>query len=131
MTKLISIFIVVVVLFCAWQGFKYWQQVEKDEDLKAASSEVRPDSLAGMPSELQQTYFNVKDKGPTVLGKWLKTYGHLIKDPRKAWIELDYCIAVARDNPAEARAIFADVKARTPESSPVWPRIKQLEGSFD
>ena len=131
MTKIISVFIVVALLFCAWQGYKYWEKVKKEEDLKAAASVIQPDSLSGLPSELYHSYSNVKDKGPAVMRKWLEVYGHLIKDPRKAWIELDFCTAIARENPAEARAIFADVKARTPESSPVWPRIKQLEGSFE
>lgn len=131
MTKLISIFVVIAVIFGAWQGYKYWEKVDQDKGLKPVSSEVRADSLAGMPPELQQPYNNIKDKGPAVMRNWLNMYGHLITDPRKAWIELDFCTVIARENPAEARAIFADVKARTPESSPVWPRIKQLEGSFD
>ena len=58
---------------------------------------------------------------------WLKTHSQSVEDPRKAWIELDYCVAVAREDPAEARRVFATVKERTPPSSPVWPRIKQLE----
>ena len=43
---------------------------------------------------------------------WLKTYGQSVEDPRKAWIELDYCVAVAREDPAEARRVFAAVKER-------------------
>jgi hypothetical protein len=55
----------------------------------------------------------------------------MVQDPRKAWIELDYCIAVAREDPAEAKRAFASVKNRTPQSSPVWPRIKQLEKTYE
>jgi hypothetical protein len=64
------------------------------------------------------------------LRNWLKAYDRQIKDPRKAWIELDYCVLVAREDPAEARRVFASVKDRMPASSPVWPRIKQLEKTY-
>jgi hypothetical protein len=37
---------------------------------------------------------------------------------------------IARDNPAEARRIFAEVKKRTPEKSPIMPRIKKLEDAY-
>jgi hypothetical protein len=130
MTKLISIFIVVVVLFCAWQGYKYWQGVEQEDEYQSKKLPFHPDMLSGLPSELYTSYNTAKDKGPDVMRQWLKAYGNAVKDPRKAWIEMDFCTAIARDNPAEARSIFADVKARTPETSPAYPRVKQLEASF-
>ena len=36
---------------------------------------------------------------------------------RRAWIELDYCVLIARSNPAEARKIFAEVKERFTKST--------------
>ena len=62
---------------------------------------------------------------------WLKTYSRVIADPRKAWIELDYCGMIYRDDPREARRIFAEVKARTPVTSPVWPRIQDLQKTYE
>ena len=53
-----------------------------------------------------------------------------VEDPRKAWIELDYCVAVAREDTSEAKRVFKEVKERTPTSSPVWPRIQQLEKTY-
>lgn len=53
-----------------------------------------------------------------------------LADPRKAWLELDLCLAIRRDSPAEATEIFARVKERVPPSSPVWPRVKELEKAF-
>lgn len=131
MTRLISIFIVAVVVFCAWRVYRHWEQVQQELHANPKSDVISPDSLAGLPPELQHSYQLVRTKETAVMRNWLNTYGHMINDPRKAWIELDFCTAIARENPAEARGIFADVKARTPESSPVWPRIKQLEASFE
>ncbi len=45
------------------------------------------------------------------------------QDPRKAWIELDSCVAIAREDPSEARRVFAEVKKRT-------PRVKALEKTY-
>ena len=69
-------------------------------------------------------------QGASGLKNWLKAYGHLVKDPRKAWIELDYCLMITRSDPAEAKRIFAEVKQRTPPSSPVWPRINEMEKTY-
>jgi hypothetical protein len=54
----------------------------------------------------------------------------MIQDPRKAWIELDYCTLLARENAKEARRIFADVQQRTPTNSPIYWRVKKLEPTF-
>jgi len=37
----------------------------------------------------------------------LATYGARIDDPRRAWIELDLLCAITRENPIEAKRIFA------------------------
>ena len=37
---------------------------------------------------------------------------------------------ITRDNPQEAKRIFDEVKDRTPPTSPVWPRIHELEKSY-
>lgn len=131
MTKVIWIFIVVLVIFCGWQGFKYGEKVMNEKEQKVTVSEVRPESLSGMPYSLENGYSVAKQKGPAVMRTWLKTHGSMVADPRRAWIELDFCVSLARENPAEARSVFAEVKQRTPESSPVWPRIKQLEKTFE
>ena len=40
-------------------------------------------------------------------------------------------ILFGKDNPAEAKRLFAAIKERTPASSPVYPRIKQLERTYE
>ena len=134
MTKLISIFIILLVLLGAWQLMKYYERVQNEgdqEQKEAAARVVRPDQLPGMPDRLSQSLQAAESQGAAALGAWLQTYRPYLQDPRLAWIELDYCVMIARDNPSEARRIFAAVKNRTAPSSPVWPRIQQLEKSYE
>ena len=134
MTKgLITVLIIAVVAFGGWKLFQYWEQVENDKEAKqkeAAADVVDPNALPGLPPQLQTSLQAAQQQGPSVLANWLKMYGRSVQDPRKAWIELDYVVMITRDNPQEARRIFAEVKERTPPASPVWPRIHQLEKSY-
>ena len=133
MTKLIAIFIIIVVLFGGWQLFLYWDKVKNDEataQKQAAAAIVSGDQLPGLPQQLEPTIQAAQKQGATGLRTWLKTYGRNVQDPRKAWIQLDYCVSVAREDPAEAKRVFAEVKDRLPPSSPVWPRVKQLEKTY-
>ena len=135
MTKaLITISIIAVVVLGGWQLFDYWEKVQDDKlaaQKQAASAQVNPDSLPGLPQGWDTSLRNAEQQGATALANWLKTYGAKVQDPRKAWIELDYVLLITRDNPQEAKRIFAEVKDRTSPSSPVWPRIHKLEKSYE
>lgn len=135
MTKAITALIIVVVVFAAWQFFQYWEKTQAEHDnarQQAVAVAVTPESLPGMPTPQMETSLKAAiQKGPATFRTWLKTYGPNIQDPRRAWIELDFCVAIAREDPSEARRLFAEVKARTPPSSPVWPHLKELEKSFE
>lgn len=134
MTKLIAVLIVVAVVFGAWEIFVYWEKVKNEEAVQqkqAAASIVTEDQLSGLPQPLESSLKAAEGQGAAGLGNWLKTYGRVVRDPRKAWIELDYCLLISKDDPAEARRLFAEIKNRTPESSPVWPRIKKLENAYE
>ena len=133
MTKIISAFIVIVVIFCGYQLFVYWEKVRDEEQLQkeAAKRALNPESLPGLPYQLYESYNRAKDKDTASLRAWLKTYGPQLQDPRKAWIELDLCVALTREDPAEARRVFKSVKERLQPDSPVWPRVKQLEKSYE
>jgi hypothetical protein len=134
MTKLIAVVIIALVLFGGWELFFYWERVkneEEDQKKQATATAVVPERLAGMPSELESSLKSAENLGATGLKNWLKVYGPKLQDPRKAWIELDYCLLVSNSDPSQARRVFAEVKNRTPQSSPVWPRIKQLERTFE
>jgi hypothetical protein len=134
MTKLIAALIIAAVLFVSYQLFLYWDRVKNAEETarKEAAAKVitSGDQLQGMPYQLNEIYRNAEKQGATGIRAFLKGYGASIQDPRKAWIELDLCQLISRENPAEARRIYAEVKGRTPPDSPVTPRIKQLERTF-
>jgi hypothetical protein len=132
MTKLITLLIAIVVVYCSYQLYLYWGRVKTGaETRQVTTSQINPDSLPGMPPQLEKAFQTARAQGPAVMGKWLNVFGQQVQDPRRAWIKLDYCVAIARDNPAEARRIFAEVKERTAPTSPVWPRVKELEKSFE
>ena len=43
---------------------------------------------------------------------------------------MNHDVLIAREDPAEAKRVFAGVKERTPATSPIFPRIKQLEKTY-
>jgi hypothetical protein len=133
MTKLIVILIIAAALFGGWELFLYWDKVKNEEATarkQTAAAAVVGDQLSGVPQPLEASLQAAEKQGAAGLRNWLKMYGRSIQDPRKAWIELDYVLLVSRENPSEARRVFADVKARTPPDSPVMGRIKQLEPTY-
>src|SRR5262249_14930021 len=133
MTKLIGALIVVVVLYGGWELFFYWERVKNQEETQkkqTAAEAVMGDQLPGMPYQLEPSLRAAQERGAAGLREWLKAHGNSVQDPRKAWIQLDYCVLISREDPAEARRIFADVKGRLEPSSPVWSRIKRLEKTY-
>ena len=134
MTKLIAIFIIVLVIFGVWHLFLYCDKVSREDEKKQKqeqSATVTEDQLSGLPNQLAPSLQKAKQQGALGLKNWLKNYGRMVQDPRKAWIELDYCVLLSHEDLPEARRVFAEVKGRTPPSSPVWPRVKQLEKTFE
>src|SRR5689334_4970645 len=118
MTKVIGVLIIVLAIAGVWELWSYWDQINQDKDLaakKAVAAKVNGDQLAGMPGGMESTYQAAMKGGPAAVKAWLKRYLQSVQDPRRAWIELDYMVSIARDEPAEARKIFAEVKNRTPE----------------
>ena len=133
-TKVIAVLVVALMLFGAFKLFFYFEEVKNERETaqkQAAAALVIGDQLEGLPQSLVASLQAAQTQGTAGLRNWLKTFGHAVQDPRKAWIELDYVVMLARENPAEARKLYAEVKQRTPPSSPVWPRIKQLQSTFE
>jgi hypothetical protein len=132
-TKAIAVLIIALVLYGAWNLFLYWDKVKQEKETAqkdAAASVVTGGSLSGLPGQFEQSLHEAEQRGAAGMTNWLKTYGQMVADPRKAWIELDYVVLLARDNPAEAKRLFAAIKERIPPSSPVWPRINQLAKTY-
>lgn len=134
MKVLISILIVVAVIFVAWKTWEYWDRVQTQKEAaeQAAKRPVDPRSLDGMDYRLEPSLQEVMDrKDPQALKAWLDRYRPVLKDPRLAWIELDYVLMVAPQNPVEAKRVYRAVKQRTPTNSPVYRRVKELEKTYD
>jgi hypothetical protein len=135
MKIVIGLVVIIACLGGAYKIWEYWDKVSHDRDISeqeaAAKLNISGDSLQGMPQDLRKSFDIAKGNGPAAMGKWLNFYGAKVEDPRRAWIELDYVVSIAQDNPNEAKRIFADVKARTPETSPVYTRIKSLQKTFE
>ena len=135
MKALLSIIIVLAIIFTVWKVVDYYQQVEQENEQKEAASGVNlsPRSLSGLPKELERPLAEVAKKGPVALKDWLdqaKANG-MVKDPRLAWIELDYVLMVVREDPVEAKRVFLSLNSRLDRDSPVYPRLKSLEKSFE
>ena len=136
MKVLISILIVLVVVFVGWKLFDYWDDVSKEREAKERAAEpaqIDPHSLPGLPYQMEESLRQAQKDGARGLKNWLEKYKGYpqVKDPRLAWIELDYVVLLSRENPIEAKKMFAEVKKRVPPDSPVYPRIRELEKTYD
>jgi len=135
MKLVIALVVVIAVLAGAYKIWEYWDKVSHDQDIKeqeaAQALNINPDQLQGMPEDLRKSYDYVKGNGPVALGQWLKRVGSQLDDPRRAWIELDYVVGIAQQDPQEAKRVFADVKGRIKENSPVYRRVKALEKTYE
>jgi hypothetical protein len=87
--------------------------------------------LPGMPPQLAASLQAAEQSGPATLKKWIAANRRYLADPRLGDIELDYAVAIARVNTAEARATFKSVKDRTPSDSPLQARLQRLSRSFE
>ena len=134
MTKAIWILIVLVAAYVAYLLFQQWDKARLEHEGKKkieAAAVITGESLPGMRQELETALRAAKDKGPAAFRTWFTANEKSLTDPRKAWIELELCVAMSRENPSEAKKIFAAVKSRVPPSSPVWPKMKEMEKTFE
>jgi hypothetical protein len=133
-TKLISAVIIVLVLLGGWGLYSYWetfQEKKETEKKQPVHKAITGDQLPGLPPDLAPSLDAAQKQGARAMHYWLQAHSRVVHDPRLAWIELDYCTMIARENPAEARKVFADVKQRIPPSSPVYQRVQDLKASFE
>jgi hypothetical protein len=134
MKALIAILIIAGAAFGGWQIYSYWVDVRGKEKAKAQAVETQSSingaELPGLPPGLEGQLQAAQQQGAAGLRQFLVRYGKTMSDPRLAWIELDFVVLVARENPAEAKKVFNRVKQRTLPTSPVYPRMKQLEKTY-
>jgi hypothetical protein len=134
MTKAIWILIIFLVAYVGYRLFQQWDQARLEHEGQKkveAAAVVVGERLPGMPQQLESSLKAARDRGPAAFRSWFRDNEKFLADPRKAWIELDLCVAMSRENPSEAKKIFAGIKSRVPPSSPVWPKMKELEKTME
>ena len=132
MKFVIAVIIIVGLSLGAWQIHHYWGTSQESAPPPAAPApEVNGDELPGLPARLEPVLEAARQRGATGLHDFLRNNGKMVEDPRLAWIQLDYVLLVAPSDPAEARKVFAKVKERLSPDSPVYPRMKQLEKTYE
>ena len=135
MKFIIGLIIVVGLSLGAYQLYEYWGKFKEPDAVAAAPAPAIPDvsgdQLPGLLPRLQPALEAAQKRGAVGLREFLTTYGNTVADPRRAWIELDYVVLVAQTDPGEARRVFAKVKSRVTPTSPVYPRLQQLEKTYE
>ena len=137
MNKLIAILLIAGALWGLWTLREMYLETKRaNPDAYGNSGDegpapFDPRTLKGLHYSLETPLAQAKQGGAEGLKKFLTQYRAAIHDPRLAWIQLDYCVLVATKDPAEARAVFAEVKQRTPTNSPVYPRIQKLSKVYE
>jgi hypothetical protein len=108
-----------------------YNAVQQKESGASQPAVVPGSSLEGMPGQLQASLDAAEAQGPAALKRWLDANRRYLRDPKLGDIELDLAMALMRQNLGEARAIYKDVKARTPSNSPLQGRIQRLSKSLE
>jgi hypothetical protein len=137
MKVLVNVLIALAVAFVGFKVFVHWEKVKEKrvlEERAERGADIDPDQLPGLPQHLRDKVREVQQHGdPAVFKRFIdacKNYPD-VKDPRLAWMELDYVVAISAINPIEAKKIFRAVKKRTPPDSPIMPRIRLMEKNYE
>lgn len=107
-----------------------YDEITKKGRGEITAAPVAPVQLTGFPERLEPLLADAQRSGPQAFKAFLDRYRTAIQDPRLGDLQLDYVLAVSRSNLSEARQVFAEVQARTPLSSPLYPRVKRLANSY-
>lgn len=136
MKALIGILIALIIGVGAYKIYDHWEKVKERrvlEDRAARGADINPDQLPGMPWQLVSKLQDAQRGDAATLKRFIdscKTFPD-VKDPRLAWVELDYVVMISAKDPIEAKKVFQAVKKRTPTDSPIYPRIKSLEKNYE
>lgn len=138
MKALISIFILLVAVYLFTQLVGFYDRTARSRPASDGAQPASParvpsgaESLPGLPSYLEASLAQAQAQGVEELGKWLKTWSKQVEDPRLAWIELDYVVLLNLKDHKAARERFIQVLARTPPTSPVYPRLQKLASAYE
>lgn len=136
MKAAITILLVIGFIFGVYKLWDYWDNLDRQKVQsieKAGQEALRGESLPGLPQALEADLTKAKADGPKATKAFIERIkkSPLVADPRLAWIEIDYVVAVSLQDPVEAKRAFREVKQRLTPDSPVYKRVKQLEKSYD
>jgi hypothetical protein len=136
MKALIAILIVLVVGIGGYKLFEHWEAVKEQrvlEEKAVKGADINPESLPGLPWQLVQKLRDAQQAGPASVKNFIDYCKRVpdVKDPRLAWIELDYVVLITSTDPVEAKKIFQAVKKRTPEDSPIQPRLRLMAKNYE
>lgn len=131
MSKILWILVFILIGSCGIRFARYYKEVnQRVEDRHKSFQHSAPADL-GMPAELEPLLISAQKKGAGAMKQWLDQYRHLIKEPRLSEIELDYVILLGRSDPPEARRVFAIIRSRNGEDSPLADRIEKLSKTYN
>jgi len=132
MKYVIAAIIVIGLSLGAWQFYNYWKTFKPERAPAEAPGrpEISGEELPGLPPALAADLQTAEQHGAATLRGFLAAHSRQIKDPRLAWIELDYVVLAGESDPAEARRVFAKVKGRLDSTSPVYHRMQQLAKTY-
>ncbi|MFM1768037.1 MAG: hypothetical protein RJA22_566 [Verrucomicrobiota bacterium] len=136
MKALISILVVLVLVMGGMKLYEYWEKVSREEELKeraADGSDIKPEELRGVEWDAEEYHRKALQEGPEAVKRFLDRFDKSpkFKDPRRAWIELDYIVSITRTDPVEARQRFKVVKERVRTNSVVYPRIRAMSKTYE
>jgi hypothetical protein len=135
--KFVLLFLLVAtVAFGVYRISLIYRSIPTDEQARGnvrenATPMVVDESLPSLSPPLEASLAIATQAGPQALRQWLNQNGAWVPEPRLSAIQLDYAQMLVRSNPAEARRVYAAVKARTPANSPLASRLKQLSRTFE
>jgi hypothetical protein len=132
----IGILIALIVGLGMYKIYEHWTEVQNQNSLEqkaAAGPNIDPRTLPGLPWQLDLKLSEAQTAGPEAFKRFVEQLRKFpdAKDPRLAWIELDYVVLISSSDPLKAKQIFYEVKKRTPTDSPIYPRIRQLSKTYD
>ena len=136
MKVLLSILIVLIICVGGWKIWDHWQTVQAQQEAGLRREEnvnLRPEEIPGLPYQLEPKLAEARSRGAKTLKQFIDTWkgSPEVKDPRMAWIELDYVTMIAASDPLEAKKIFLDVKSRIKTNSMIYPRIRSLSKAYE
>jgi hypothetical protein len=132
MKTFFSILAVLIIGMAVWKLWEYYERVGGPET-GGSGQTTAPAAvpLPSLPPKLEQELADARKRGAVALKAWLDRHRPHVKDPRLAAIELDYVVMVSATDPVQAKKLFQEIKQRTPPDSPVYPRLKDLEKTYD